>query len=43
MREVFAQRGVPWLTPADEQALLDYLDEARRRRLTLARRWRRAG
>lgn len=25
MRELFAQRGVPWLLPADEQALLDYL------------------
>ena len=25
MRQVFAQRGVPWLTPADEQALLEYL------------------
>lgn len=25
MRELFAQRGIPWLSPADEQALLDYL------------------
>ncbi|HLK11164.1 MAG TPA: hypothetical protein VKW76_07280 [Candidatus Binatia bacterium] len=25
MRAPFAQRGLPWLTPAEEQALLDYL------------------
>ncbi len=25
MREQFAQRGLPWLSPADEQALLAYL------------------
>jgi hypothetical protein len=25
MRGQFAQRGLPWLTPAEEQALLDYL------------------
>jgi hypothetical protein len=25
MRSQFAQRGLPWLTPAEEQALLDYL------------------
>jgi hypothetical protein len=25
MRALFAQRGIPWLDPRDEQALLDYL------------------
>ena len=25
MRELFAKQGVPWLSPADEQALLEYL------------------
>ena len=25
MRGEFARRGVPWLAPADEQALMDYL------------------
>jgi hypothetical protein len=25
MREVFARRGMPWLTPEEERALLDYL------------------
>ena len=25
MREVFARRGVPWLEPAEERALLEYL------------------
>ena len=25
MRTPFAQRGLPWLTPAEERALLDYL------------------
>jgi hypothetical protein len=25
MRGPFAQHGLPWLTPAEEQALLDYL------------------
>ena len=25
MQALFAQRGVPWLSPAEEQALLDYL------------------
>jgi hypothetical protein len=25
MRALFAQRGIPWLSPADEQAVLDYL------------------
>ncbi len=25
MRGLFAQRGVPWLTPAEERALRDYL------------------
>ena len=25
MRPQFARRGVPWLTPAEEQALMDYL------------------
>jgi len=25
MRGLFAQRGIPWLTPAEERILLDYL------------------
>jgi hypothetical protein len=25
MRGLFAQRGIPWLSPDDEHALLDYL------------------
>ena len=25
MRELFARRGIPWLTPAEERALDDYL------------------
>lgn len=25
MQALFAQRGIPWLAPAEEQALLDYL------------------
>jgi hypothetical protein len=25
MRELFATQGVPWLSPADERTLLDYL------------------
>jgi hypothetical protein len=25
MRALFAQRGIPWLTPTEERALLDYL------------------
>jgi hypothetical protein len=25
MRELFAKQGVPWLSPADERTLLDYL------------------
>jgi hypothetical protein len=25
MRDVFARRGIPWLTPAEEQALRGYL------------------
>lgn len=25
MRELFSQRGIPWLSPADERALVDYL------------------
>jgi Dihaem cytochrome c len=25
MRALFAQRGIPWLSPADEQAVRDYL------------------
>jgi hypothetical protein len=25
MRRLYAQRGIPWLTPAEEQALLEYL------------------
>jgi hypothetical protein len=25
MRELFAQRGIPWLDPGDERAVLDYL------------------
>jgi hypothetical protein len=25
MRALFAQRGIPWLPPGDERALLDYL------------------
>jgi hypothetical protein len=25
MRGLFAQRGIPWLSPAEEQALRDYL------------------
>jgi len=25
MREEFARRGMPWLTPDEERALLDYL------------------
>ena len=25
MRGLYAQRGLPWLTPAEEQTLLDYL------------------
>lgn len=25
MRALFADRGIPWLAPADERALLDYL------------------
>jgi hypothetical protein len=25
MRDLFAHRGLPWLTPDEERALLDYL------------------
>jgi hypothetical protein len=25
MRALFAERGIPWLAPAEEQALLDYV------------------
>ena len=25
MRALFAERGIPWLAPADERALLDYV------------------
>jgi hypothetical protein len=25
MREIFAQRGIPWLTPDEERTLTDYL------------------
>lgn len=25
MRRLYAQRGMPWLTPAEERALLDYV------------------
>lgn len=25
MRALFAERGIPWLSPADEQAVRDYL------------------
>ncbi len=25
MRGLYAQRGLPWLTPGEERALLDYL------------------
>jgi len=25
MKALFAERGIPWLSPGDERALLDYL------------------